>query len=432
MADIIAFAKIMKALLKVNFHTLGCKLNQAESEALAQQFTEAGYHVVDGGRADVCIVNTCTVTHIADRKSRQLLRSLRRRNPGALVVALGCYAERAPVELANIGGIDLIIDNTQKMDLLQLLKGNPAFASSAFLGQSGLNSTGRVRSFVKVQEGCNDFCTYCIVPEVRGRERCLSVGEVVSQVKARVALGYKEIILTGTKVGSYQYNGANLEQLIENILAKTTVERLHISSLQPHEITPGILALWQDPRLCHHFHMALQSGSNDVLARMGRRYSNADYGMVVSSIREGVPAAAITTDIMVGFPGESNNEFEESYCFCCEMGFANIHVFTYSPRPGTQAAKMPGQIGDRLKKERSQRMLALARESASKFHERFLGQTAQVLWEKEVTSGTGLYSGLSNNYIRTFTKSHLPLTNKFLPVQLVHSYGQGLYGESIG
>jgi threonylcarbamoyladenosine tRNA methylthiotransferase MtaB len=267
---------------------------------------------------------------------------------------------------------------------------------------------------------------------VRGSEHCLTVADVVNQVKARVSAGYKEVVLTGTKIGSYKYNGADLKHLIEQILANTNEERLHPSSVQPQEISPELLSLWQDPRLCRHFHLALQSGSDSVLRRMRRHYSVDDYRQAVSLIRKTMPDVAITTDIMVGFPGESIEEFEESHRFCKEIDFANIHVFSYSSRPGTLAARMPEQVSDKLKKERSLRMLQMAQESARRFHKRFLGQDMSVLWENEVALGSGIYSGLSHNYIRVFTESSETLANQFRSVYLVRLHNHGIWGDVRG
>jgi threonylcarbamoyladenosine tRNA methylthiotransferase MtaB len=414
--------------LKVAFNTLGCKLNQAETELLARQFSEAGYCVVSGDGADIYVLNTCTVTHIADRKSRHFLRLWRKRNPQAFIVAAGCYAERVSQELSQFGA-DLVVGNEQKMHLLDLLKEVSIPVARCSAEKFVADGVSRVRSFIKIQDGCNDACAYCIVPGVRGREHCLPMADIINEVKARVAVGYKEVVLTGTKIGDYGHNGANLKQLVEQVLAVTGVERLHLSSLQPQDISTELLSLWQDPRLCCHFHLALQSGSDAVLVRMKRRYSVDDYRQTVSLIRKIVPDAAMTTDIMVGFPGESAEEFEESYRFCQEIDFANIHVFSYSPRLGTLAARMVGQVDERLKKERSLQMLELARQSAGKFCQRFLGQNMMVLWEKEVAPGSGLYSGLSHNYIRVFTQSSEPLTNQFCSVRVVRLHKQGLWGE---
>lgn len=414
----------------VTFHTLGCKLNQAETELLAGQFAEAGFHVASNGSADVCILNTCTVTHIADRKSRHLVRLLRKRNPRALIVTTGCYAERAPQELAE-AGVDLVIGNEQKMNIPELVKRSLDLEYGSSPGESNSDSSFRVRSFIKIQDGCNDFCAYCIVPLVRGREFCLPVEDVIAIVKAKVDAGYKEVILTGTKIGAYNHDGTDLKQMIRRILEETDVPRLHLSSLQPQEISEDLLSLWQDSRLCRHFHVALQSGSDAVLKRMRRRYTLGDYKKAVSIIRNAVPDVAITTDIMVGFPGESGTEFEEGYRFCRDIGFADIHVFSYSSRHGTAAAEMTGQVNDRVKKERSLQMLALAKESAVSFQERFLGRTMAVVWEAEVSRGNGLYSGLSDNYIRVFTQSRQKLSNRILPVRLVKPHREGLWGEMV-
>jgi threonylcarbamoyladenosine tRNA methylthiotransferase MtaB len=403
---------------RVALDTVGCKLNQAETQLFARQFARAGYRLVsaDDG-ADVYILNTCTVTHVADSKCRKLLNQARRRNPDGLVVAIGCYVERARQELARLDGVDLFLDNRQKMNLLPLLEQSGRLSRSKAAHASSTAQAGfRTRALVKVQDGCDSFCAYCIVPLVRGREKSLPLDRVVAEVRDRVAEGDKEVVLTGTKIGSYNYEGAGLKEILQRILTETDVARLRLSSLQPAEITPELIGLWEDKRLCRHFHLSLQSGSDAVLKRMKRRYSAADYQQAIASIREAVPEAAITTDIIVGFPGETEAEFQESYDLAEQMEFARIHVFTYSPRPGTQAAAMPGQVGDKTKRERSRQMLVLAKTCLRNFRQRFLGKTLLVLWEKQTN---GVWSGLTDNYIRVYTKSDKDLTNKLLPVKLV-------------
>ncbi len=412
---------------RVALDTLGCKLNQAETELLAKQLAEAGYNLVpltDG--ADVYILNTCTVTHIADRKARHLLRLAHRRNPTARLVVTGCYAQRAPQELSQIEGVSLVLSNNEKPDLLRLLEksgGVSPVQDSTISRHIGF----RTRSFIKVQDGCDSFCAYCIVPFVRGRERSVPLDQIVAEVKHRVRDGYKEVVLTGTEIGSYNHNGVSLKGLLECILAETDVTRLRLSSLQPQEIFPEFIRLWHDNRLCRHFHLSLQSGSDSVLNRMKRHYSGGDYQRAASLIRAVVPEAAITTDIIVGFPGETDEEFGESYNFCRQMEFARIHVFSYSPRQETEAARMPNRVGDRVKRERSERMLALAKESAQNFSKQFLDRTMTVLWEKQ--SADGLWSGLTDNYIKVYTKSNEDLTNRLLPVKLVEIRGDGVWGE---
>jgi threonylcarbamoyladenosine tRNA methylthiotransferase MtaB len=269
------------------------------------------------------------------------------------------------------------------------------------------------------------------VPKVRPREYSLPSSQIIDEVKQKVALGYKEVVLTGTKVGSYKDDGTNLKDLIQHILDDTGIARLRLSSLQPSEISSELLALWQDERLCRHFHLALQSGSETVLQRMRRSYSLDQYHRTVNLIKEMIPEVAITTDIMVGFPGESDEEFEQSYSFCQQAGFANIHVFPFSPRPETAATRMPAPIKDKVKQERNQRMLELSRSSRRRFCEQFLGQTMPVLWEQETSPGSGIYSGLTSNYIRVFAHSEKPLSNEITPVRLVEFHNQGIWGEIV-
>jgi threonylcarbamoyladenosine tRNA methylthiotransferase MtaB len=428
--------------LKVALDTLGCKVNQAETEQLARQFAAAGYQLVSpADEADIYVLNTCTVTHVADRKSRHWLRLAHRRNPRALLVATGCYAERAAEELARLEGVTLVVSNTDKSRLVETLEDNLSLrevtlpkpddeAISAlptekhpFPPQSEpshnelpeLPAIFRTRTFIKIQDGCQNFCYYCIVPLVRNREASLPVEQVIAEMKERQAEGYKEIVITGVEVGSYNDNGVDLTGLLERILEETDIPRLRLSSLQPPEITPELLNLWQDPRLCRHFHLSLQSGSDTVLKRMNRRYTTTGYARAVSLIRSSVPDVAITTDIIVGFPGETEAEFEKSYQFCKQMDFARIHVFPYSPRTGTKAAKLSGPVGDKIKKQLTDRMLTLADECVQNFSRKFLGRTMPVLFEQKDNS---LWSGLTDNYIRVYVESGEDLANKIVKVRV--------------
>ncbi len=420
--------------MKVAFYTLGCKLNQAETESLASRFSQAGFQLVPpGDEADIYIANTCTVTHIADRKSRHWLRLARRRNPQALIIATGCYVQRNRQELAELA--DLIVDNEEKDHLLTLTQ---TFSpernglSDSETKQSQMTvTTARTRSLIKIQDGCRSHCTYCIVPKVRSYEYSLPASQIIEAVKQKAALGYKEVVLTGTKVGTYRDNSTDLRDLVQRILTSTGIGRLRLSSLQPSEISPEFLALWHDERPCQHFHLALQSGSETVLQRMRRSYSLDQYQRTVDLIKDTIPDAAITTDIMVGFPGESDEEFEQSYSFCQQAGFANIHVFPYSLRPETAAAGMPEQVEDKIKQERNQRMLELSRSSRRKFYEQFLGQTMPVLWEKETSPGNGIYSGLTGNYIRVLAHSEEHLNNEIVPLKLIGFRNQEMWGELV-
>jgi threonylcarbamoyladenosine tRNA methylthiotransferase MtaB len=414
---------------KVALETLGCKLNQAETDSLARQLLSKGHQLAESAReADIYVLNTCTVTHVADRKARHLLRLAHRTNPRALIVAIGCYAQRAPEELGQLGVVGLILGNKQKGRLVEILENRNLRSKGARSPYKEYHS--RTRSLIKIQEGCHSFCSFCIVPYIRGQERSLTLEKVIQQVKERVAAGYKEVTLTGTKIGAYRWNGENhssLPHLIEHILQQTGIKRLRLSSLQPQDLTPELVRLWTDERLCPHLHLPLQSGSQAMLQRMNRPYSIADYERAVSLAREAIPDLAITTDILVGFPGEGEREFEESYRFCQKMGLAKIHVFPYSPRPGTAAARMPHQVDERMKKERSQQMLDLAQQSAQRLREQFLGRTMPVLCEGK--SEPGVWSGLTANYLRVFIRSEQELTNRLLPVKLVAEHPQGFLGE---
>ena len=400
----------MPGKITVSIQTLGCKLNQAEAETISRELAGAGFEVTTGDRADAFILNTCTVTHIADRKGRHLVRLLRRLNPQALILVTGCYAQRAADDLKEYGA-DLVVDNAEKMLVPQILQSRLRECDKTGAGHGYEGSLERVRSFIKIQDGCRNFCSYCIVPLVRNNVYSVNADLVIREIKARVDDGYREIVLTGTEIGSYNDKGAGLMRLIEMILGETGVIRLHLSSLQPQEISPGLLELWRDRRICRHFHVALQSGSDTILKRMRRRYDKSGYQKAVDGIRDIISDASVTTDVMVGFPGESETEFGESLEFCSAMQFAALHVFSYSPRPGTLAAGMSGKVNEQVKKQRSVQMLELAAESAERFAQRYTGQNREVLWENELRPGSGIYSGLTDNYIRAYTGSPVDLTN---------------------
>jgi len=415
--------------IRVAVATFGCKLNQAESETIARNFAEAGYRLVPPeGKADIYLLNTCTVTQTADHKARKWLRAARKRSPDALLVACGCYAERAANELARTTGA-VVTANGNKEGLVQLV--------TQWLGQKPVKKyaaddtvspDGRNRSFIKIQDGCQNFCTYCIVPLVRRGETSVLPEIIISEIRKRVEEGCREVVLTGTRVGAYSSNGTNLAGLVKRILEETAVSRLRLSSLQPPEISDELLSLWQDPRLCRHFHLALQSGADTVLERMRRRYHTEDYRRAVGLIRSKVPGAAITTDIIVGFPGETDEEFETSYRFAKEAGFARIHVFPYSRRQGTTAAAMPGQVAAPVKNARRRKMLALARASRESFNRKFLGETMDVLWEQ---TEDGRWSGLTDNYLRVYASSREHLRNRITPAKLIDIHKDGVRGEII-
>ena len=414
--------------------THGCKLNQADTLTLAREFAGAGLiQVGEEEPADVYVVNSCTVTHVADRKARQSLRAARRRNPDATIVATGCYAQRSPEQLRSIESIDLVFGNVDKSRLVQQViewRGKPTVPCA--VGDDSeyvMPRIGRTRAMVKIQEGCNQVCAYCIVPKVRGRERSIPTDDLVSEVRRLVAGGYKEVVLTGTQLGSYGFDlaGASLTALVSSILSQTEVERLRVSSLQPKEITDELLALWDDDRLCPHFHMPLQSGSDSILKRMRRCYTAAEYGETAERIQDRIPRAAVTADVIVGFPGETYEDFQASYSLSESIGFADMHVFPYSVRPGTSAAHYPDQVHPQAKKERLNSLLELAKRQKIRFRKERLGEVRPVLWESEVVhQGVTHWTGLTDNYIRVRTRSNLSLLNVVTPTMLVALASDGV------
>jgi len=412
--------------------SLGCKLNQAEIEALSRELVRRGHELVDTVEcADAYVLNTCTVTHVADRKSRHALRMARGKNPCAIRVALGCYARRAPGDLLRPDIADRILTSREVTEIAGALEnadnlGQPADFSST------ISRPARTRSFIKVQDGCTSFCSFCIVPHVRIPESSRPMDVVLQEIKTGIDSGVREIVLTGTRIGNYRSNGlqsGDLAALVRSVLRSTRVPRLRLSSLGPHDLSTGMLKLWAEHCLCPHLHLPLQSGSDSILRRMNRPYSLSEYVRSVERARQMIPDLAVTTDILVGFPGETEKDFEESCDFCTRMGFAGIHVFTFSPRAGTTAYLFPDQIDERIKKERSIRMLSLSAQSARDFRHRFIGRNMEVLWEKK--DGRNIWNGLTRNYMRVFAESDEDLSGRLLPARLMAVHSQGLVGQLV-
>ena len=418
----------------VAIHTHGCKLNQADSQSLARQFGEAGYRLVESSsNADVVVLNSCTVTATADAKARQFLRAARRRNPDAVIVATGCYAQRAPGELDGLEAVSLVLGNTSKDELVAAAHLAARGASPETLPATGIirgSSTGlRTRAMVKIQEGCDQVCAYCIVPKVRGRERSVPAEEIIAQINRHADEGCREVALTGTQLGSYGFDLPDLDlpRLLERILSETRVERLRVSSLQAHEITERLLDLWGDARLMRHFHIPLQSGCDRILRSMRRRYDTARFRTAVEHVRQCFPDAGITTDFIVGFPGETDDDFLRSRDFAKCMEFADIHVFPYSPRPGTSAFHFGEQVAESDKRARMGEMLALSAESRLRFRESQLGATRPVLWERSSRSGS--WTGLTDNYVRVRARDQSDLANRIVDARLVAIDGDWVLGE---
>ena len=411
---------------KVAIHTHGCKLNQADSQVLARQFQQAGFTMVrSAAQADVVVLNSCTVTANADSKARQYLRRARRANPDALVVATGCYAQRAKDELSAMEEISMVLDNREKEVLVSIIAAELNVSRNAEIEISPANPAeglGRSRAMVKIQEGCDQVCAYCIVPKVRGRERSIPPEEIIAEINGRAENGCREAVLTGTQLGTYGFDlaGTDLRELIKRVLSETSIDRLRVSSLQAQEITPELLELWDDPRLCPHFHIPLQSGSDTILRSMRRRYDTARFAETVELVREKIPDAGITTDVIVGFPGEGAKEFAESYSFAASVGFSDMHVFPYSIRPGTSAAHLDGQVEVVKKRERTGEMLELAATAVREFRLGALGQTRPVLWEPgKGRDADEIWSGLTDNYLRVKTQSGRDLSNEITDARLV-------------
>ena len=425
----------------VAIHTHGCKLNQADSQALARRFREAGYRVVGpSAAADVVVLNSCTVTAAADAKARQYLRAARRRNPNAVVVATGCYAQRAPAELEGLEAVSLVIGNTGKASLVEsahavLNKSLSESCKSSSAGPvilSGAKNPTRTRAMVKIQEGCDQVCAYCIVPKVRGRERSISPETIIAEINRHADEGYREVALTGTQLGTYGFDlsGVNLQRLLERILTETDVERVRVSSLQAHEITASLLRLWGDVRLMPHFHIPLQSGCDTTLRAMRRRYSTSQFAASVELVRQMHPDAGITTDIIVGFPGESDDDFTASLDFATAMRFSDIHAFPYSPRPGTSAAYFRDQVAEPEKRARMGEMLDLSAESALRFRENQLGAVRPVLWERS-SGREGVWSGLTDNYLRVRAACGSTLSNRITNARLTSLEGDWVLAEVV-
>ena len=414
--------------------THGCKLNQADTLVLAREFREAGLtQVSEDGPADVYVVNSCTVTHVADRKARQSLRSARRRNPDAVIVATGCYAERAPEQLRELEEIDLVFGNVEKQRLVQQViswRGMQQVPCATGEDAEFIDlRVGRTRAMVKIQEGCDQVCAYCIVPKVRGRERSVPSDELVEEVNRLVSVGYREVVLTGTQLGSYGFDlaGATLKSLIADLLSGTGVERLRVSSLQPREIDEELLRKWDDERLCPHFHMPLQSGSDAVLRGMRRRYTASEYESTVGRIRAEVPGASITADVIVGFPGETDSDFQATFELCERIGFADMHVFPYSVRPGTSAAHFGEQLPPSVKAERLKALMELASTQAQRFRLDSMGDVRRVLWEsRNLRQESPHWTGLTDNYIRVKAESEANLMNEITWAKLMSLSPEGI------
>jgi len=418
---------------RVYLHSLGCRLNQSEIETMACQLAAAGHAVVDGpDQADVCVVNTCAVTAEAERKSRHYLSALARANPEARIAVVGCYATLSPQQCAGFPGVSWVVPNAEKERVVEMVASSPSPSSSPLplsLGR-GEGIRTRTRAFVKVQDGCDNHCTYCITRLLRGPARSRPLADVVAEVRALVEAGCREAVLTGVNLGSYGRDlgvPGGLRTLAETLLAHTDLERLRFSSLEPWDLDEGFFGLWENARLCRQLHLPLQAGCDETLHRMGRRITTGEFAHLVQVARAAIPDLAVTTDVIVGFPGEDQAAFRASLDFVAAVGFARLHVFPYSPRPGTAAARLPGQVSREARRVWARAMRALGAEQAARFRQRFLGRQMAVLWEQRRRDG--MWSGLTSNYLQVITRAEEDLHNRLTPTRLVATQNGCLVGE---
>lgn len=423
--------------------TLGCKVNQYESEAIQEQFGRAGYTVVDFSMvADVYVINTCTVTHLSDRKSRQMIRRAKQLNPEAVLVVMGCYAQTNPDAVKEISDVDIVIgtaDRNQvvdlverfcvvhsRIDLVHELEKDCVFEPLSIDGSMQKHT----RVFLKVQDGCNQFCSYCIIPYARGRIRSRSIEDTVSEAERLVNAGFCELVLTGIHLASWGKDSGEgtLLNLLEALQGVSGVERIRLGSLEPtlcgEQFVDGISKL---SKVCHHFHLSLQSGCDKTLKRMNRKYTAEAYFEAVERIRKKMPDAAFTTDIIVGFPGETEADFEESYEFVKKLQLADAHIFKYSPRKGTPAASMLDQVTPEIKEERSNRLLALTEENKQRFGESYIGKTEEILFEQSVSHN--VFEGKTRNYVTVRVNSEADLMGKLQNVTITACKQGILYGD---
>ncbi len=419
---------------KAAFHSLGCKVNSYETDAMCQLLKDAGYEIVpfEPG-ADVYVINTCSVTNIADRKSRQMLHRAKKMNPNAVVVATGCYVETASNPVSDDPAVDLVLPNNHKNDLVKVLEAFENDRNSTddiFCPQEqnpcyeplSISRTERhVRADIKIQDGCNQFCSYCIIPYARGRARSRPVNDVLCEVKELADNGTKEIVLTGIHLSSYGSDiGTTLLDLICEVHEIPGIERIRLGSLEPNIVTDSFAKeLSSLPKFCPHFHLSLQSGSDSVLKRMNRHYTAAEYEEKCSILRNWFQNPAITTDVIVGFPQETEEEFNETVSFLKRISLYETHIFKYSLREGTRAASMSGQVPEDIKNKRSQELIALGDVNRSAFEKTASGHPCEVLFEeKTMVGGTEYYTGYTREYIRTAIPSAEDLTNRILDGKL--------------
>lgn len=435
-------------MAKIAFYTLGCKVNQADTASMENLFLRSGHQLVSfDGEADVYIINTCVVTNTGQRKSRQTIHRAIRKNPNALIVVTGCYPQTAAEEVKAIAGVDMIIGNQDRAQIVQLVEERLAHrqtdtldavhkltASTAFEEMAAGDITDKTRAFLKIQEGCNQFCTYCIIPYARGPLRSRSLESIRTETQRLISAGFKEIVLIGIHLGCYgkeNPDGPTLYDAVKTVLDVPGVQRLRLGSLESVEVEPRLLTLMQeDARFCRHLHLPLQSGCDKTLQAMHRPYTTAKFKALLADIKTRVPDIAITTDVIAGFPGETEADFETTCKFAESCGFSKMHIFPFSARKGTPAEKFAGAVTEAVKKERADILGKIDETMHKTFLQAMVGQTAEVLFEQP--AGEDYFEGLTGNYQRVFVKSGgRNMGGEILSVKITAFDGEKLLGEII-
>ncbi len=427
---------------KVAFYTLGCKVNQYETEGMAELFKNRGYEIcVFSEIADIYVINTCTVTGVSDRKSRQIIRRAKKKNPESFVIVCGCYSQTEPAAVLAIGGVNLVLGTKQREKIVDLYEENAKRENISFVtdihthhdfeGLSIEDYSERTRAYIKVQEGCNQFCAYCKIPYARGPIRSRDFGEVLAEARKLSQKGFSEITFVGIHIASYGLD-TKKEDLADLLVSANKIEgikRIRLSSIEPMTLDNEFVEKIKDcDKLCHHFHLSLQSGCDETLARMNRRYTTSEYYDIVAGLRKNFLDVAITTDVMVGFPGETDEEFQKTCEFLEKVKFAEAHIFQYSVRRGTRAADFPNQVSPVVKEERSKKVFEICEKSRNEFMQGFLGKTVEVLFEQKVR---GYFEGKTNNYMNVLVKTNENLSGEYKPVKLLEIKGESFVGEIV-
>lgn len=417
---------------KVAFYTLGCKVNQYETEAMLELFEKEGYEKAETeDYADVYVINTCTVTHMSDRKSRQYIRRMKKKNPDAIIAVVGCYSQVSPEEILSIDEVNLVMGTNDRKKIVEEVKKIDASRKVSTVDdimkvkafeEIEINKTnGKTRAFMKIQDGCDRYCSYCIIPYARGRVRSRDLESIVKEVENLASNGYKEVVLTGIHVASYgkdiKDSDIKLLDVIKQINDIEGIERIRLSSVEPILFTDEFVeAVSTMDKVCPHYHLSLQSGCDETLKRMKRRYTTEEYKAIVDRLRAAIPNVSITTDVIVGFPGETNEEFDKTYEFLKDIELTHMHVFKYSPRKGTPAATMENQVDPSTKHDRSEKLLRLNEENFNKFGQKMLDKEFNVLFEQKV--GDNKYEGLTENYVKVIVESDNDISEQILKVKI--------------